>query len=42
MGLDVDKRSVYVTEMEENGEVKDRYEIKNDDESWDMFRERYP
>ncbi len=27
--------------MEDSGEVKDQYEMSNDDESWDRFRERY-
>ena len=27
IGMDVHKRSVYITEMEENGEVKEQYEI---------------
>ena len=41
IGMDVHKRSVYITEMEENGEVKEQYEILNDESAWTEFRERY-
>ena len=41
IGMDVHKRSVYITEMEENGDVLEQYEIKNDEISWNEFRERY-
>lgn len=39
--MDVHKRSVYITEMEDNGNVNEQYEIKNDESSWIDFRERY-
>ena len=39
--MDVHKRTVYVTEMNENGEIKERYEIVNCDESWNEFIHRY-
>ena len=41
IGMDVHKRSVYITEMEDNGNVNEQYEIKNDESSWIDFRERY-
>jgi transposase len=41
IGLDVHKRAVYVTEMEDNGNVKEQYEIVNDESAWIEFRERY-
>ena len=39
--MDVHKRSVYITEMEDNGDVKEQYEISNDESAWAGFRERY-
>ena len=39
--MDVHKRSVYITEMEDNGNVNEQYEMKNDESSWTEFRERY-
>lgn len=41
IGLDVHKRTVYVTEMEDDGDVKERYEIVNCDESWQDLIHRY-
>jgi len=41
IGMDVHKHSVFVTEMEEEGNVKDQYEMSNDDESWESFLSRY-
>ena len=41
IGLDVHKRTVYVTEMEDHGDVKERYEIVNCDESWQDLIHRY-
>ena len=41
IGMDVHKRSVYITEMEDNGEVKEQYEILNDESAWEEFRERH-
>lgn len=40
IGLDVHKRPVYVTEMEDNGDVKEQYEISKDESAWIEFRER--
>jgi transposase len=39
--MDVHKRSVYITEMEDNGDVKEQYEIVNGESAWAEFRERY-
>ena len=39
--MDVHKRSVYITEMEENGNVKEQYEIVNNESAWTEFMERY-
>ena len=41
IGMDVHKRSVYITEMEENGNVKEQYEIVNNESAWTEFMERY-
>ena len=32
---------IYVTEMDENGVVAEQYEMKNNEECWQRFRERY-
>ena len=41
IGLDVHKCSVYITEMKEDGNISEQYEIENKDESWNAFRDRY-
>ena len=41
IGMDVHKCSVYITEMEENGHMKNQYEIVNEESAWTEFRERY-
>ncbi|MGC8562673.1 MAG: IS110 family transposase [Thermoplasmata archaeon] len=41
IGLDVHKRLVNITEMEEDGSVRDNYEIENSEEAWNTFTERY-
>ncbi len=41
IGMDVHKRSVYITEMEENRDVKEQYEIVNNESAWTEFMERY-
>ena len=41
IGLDVHKRSVYITEMENDGTIGEQYEIANNEESWNAFRDRY-
>ena len=41
IGIDVHKRLVNITEMEEDGTVRDNYEIENSEESWNAFTERY-
>ena len=35
------KRSVFITEMEDNGNVNEQYDIGNSASSWDGFRARY-
>ena len=35
------KSSVFMIEMEDNGDVKEQYEISNDESAWAWFRERY-
>ena len=37
IGLDVHKRSIYVTELKEDGSIYEQYEIANDEESWKGF-----
>ena len=41
IGLDVHKRLVNITEMEEDGSVRENYEIENSEEAWMRFTERY-
>ena len=41
IGLDVHKRTVFVTEMNEDGSTGEQYEIMNTEESWDKFQEQY-
>ena len=41
IGLDVHKRLVNITELEEDGSGRENYEIENSEESWDRFTERY-
>ncbi|MDA8054910.1 MAG: IS110 family transposase [Thermoplasmatales archaeon] len=41
IGIDVHKRLVNITEMEEDGTARDNYEIENSEESWNAFTERY-
>ena len=41
IGIDVHKRLVNITEMEEDGSVIENYEIENSEESWNAFTERY-
>ena len=41
IGLDVHKRLVNITEMEEDGSVRENYEIENSEEAWIRFTERY-
>ena len=41
IGMDVHKRSVYITEMEESENVKEQHEIVNNESSWTKFMERY-
>lgn len=37
IGVDVHKRSLYITEMEENRDVNQQYEIVNIESSWAEF-----
>jgi len=39
IGMDVHKRMVNITEMEEDGSVKENYEIENSEEAWNTFVE---
>ncbi len=39
--IDVHKKSVYVTAIEEDGKVLEQYEMQNSDEEWRKFREKY-
>ena len=41
IGLDVHKRSIYVTELKEDGNIKEQYEFANSEECWDEFKNRY-
>ena len=39
--LDVHKHSIYVTELKEDGNINEQYEIVNSEECWDEFKNRY-
>ncbi len=41
IGIDVHKRLVNITEMEEDGAVRENYEIENREEAWNGFTKRY-
>ena len=41
IGIDVHKRLVNITEMEEDGSVRENYEIENSEEVWNRFTEKY-
>ena len=41
IGLDVHKHSIYVTELKEDGNIKEQYEIVNSEECWNEFKDRY-
>jgi len=41
IGMDIHKESVYVTAMEEDGTIREQYEMKNSDEEWREFKEKY-
>ncbi len=41
IGLDIHKKSVYVTAMDEDGRIVEQYETQNSDEEWTKFREKY-
>ena len=41
ISLDVHKRLVNITEMEEDGSVRENYEIGNSEEAWNRFTEKY-
>ena len=41
IGMDFHKRSVYITEMEENGDMKNQYEIVNEESAWSEFIKIY-
>ena len=39
--MDVHKGNVFILEMEDNGDLKEQYEILNDDSAWLEFNNRY-
>ncbi len=41
MGLDVHKNSVYVTTMDNSGKITEQFEMKNSDNEWSNFRQKY-
>jgi len=41
IGLDVHKRSIYVTELKEDGNINEQYEMANSEDCWNEFRDRY-
>jgi len=41
IGLDVQKDLVYVTRMEKNGKITEQYDMKNNEESWNKFVDKY-
>jgi transposase len=41
MGLDVHKRSIYVTELKDDGNKSEQYEMANSEDCWNEFRDRY-
>lgn len=41
IGLDVHKRTVYITELREDGSINEQYEFANAEESWVEFKSRY-
>ncbi|MGC8618529.1 MAG: IS110 family transposase, partial [Thermoplasmata archaeon] len=41
IGLDVHKRLVNITEMNDDGSEGENYEIENSEEAWNRFTERY-
>jgi len=41
IGIDVHKKSVYMTAIDEYGKLIEQYEMVNSDEKWTKFREKY-
>ena len=41
IGLDVHKHSIYVTELKEDGNINEQYEIVNSEDCWNEFKDRY-
>ena len=41
IGLDVHKHSIYVTELKEDGKLKEQYEFANSEDCWNEFKDRY-
>jgi len=41
IGMDIQKHMVNITEMEEDGSVKENYVIENSEDAWNTFVERY-
>ncbi len=41
IGIDMHKESVYVTALDENGTIVERYEMPNNYKEWTKFKEKY-
>ena len=41
IGLDVHKHSIYATELNEDGNIKEQYEFANSEDCWNEFKNRY-
>ncbi len=41
IGLDVHKHSIYATELNEDGNIKEQYEFANSEDYWNEFKNRY-
>ena len=41
IGLDVHKHSIYVTELKEDGNINEQYEMANSEDCWNEFKDRY-
>ncbi len=41
IGLDVHKRSIFVTEFKEDGNINEQYDMANSEDCWDEFENRY-
>ena len=41
IGLDVHKHSIYATELNEDGNINEQYEMANSEDCWNEFKDRY-